>query len=63
MGERNTLRNIVTILGFLAGLVIAFFVKGRVPEAAKNWSGFLFFGTLILVGGAVGLLAAKFIHR
>lgn len=58
----SVLRNIIIILGFAAGLVLAFIIRANLPQAAEKFAGLVFFGTFILVGGTVGILASRFIH-
>lgn len=58
----SALRNIAIVLGFALGIVAAFIVRANLLRGMEKFSGLVFFGTIILVGGAIGFLASKFIH-
>ncbi len=58
----SALRSIVIVLGFVVGVIAAFIIRANLPEGMEKFTGLIFFGTIILVGGLIGAIASKFIH-
>lgn len=58
----SVLRNIVIVLGFALGIIAAFIIRANLPDGMEKFTGLIFFGTIILVGGTIGTIASKFIH-
>ena len=60
MEDRNNLfRNLIIMLGFAAAVIAALLIRNHLPESAEAYSGLIFFGTILIIGGGVGALAGK----
>ncbi len=60
--KRNTAGVAVTVLTAVFAVAIAFIVKDTVLKDSR-WAGVIFWGIIILVGGAGGILAGRFLGR
>lgn len=58
----SVLRNIIIVLGFFLGIMAAFAIRANLPDGLERFTGLIFFGTIILVGGVIGTAASKFIR-
>ena len=48
-----------TVIAFVAATVVRHFL----PEAVSAWSGFIFWGIVILLGGIGAVISGKFMNR
>lgn len=54
MNDKGSLmRNILLLLGFVLGIMAAFVIRANLPDGMEKFSGLIFFGVIILVGGIV----------
>ena len=60
--RRNTAGIVVTVLTAVFAVAIAAIVKDTVLKDSR-WAGVIFWGIIILVGGAGGILAGRFLGR
>ena len=60
--KRNTAGVAVTVLTAVVAVAIAFIVKDTVLKDSR-WAGVIFWGIIIIVGGAGGILAGRFLGR
>ncbi|MFR6332865.1 MAG: hypothetical protein ACLUOI_31585 [Eisenbergiella sp.] len=54
---------VLLIVAVIAAFVLAFFVRGILPEELERWSELIFWGIVIVVGGAGALLAGRLFRR
>lgn len=54
---------VLLIVAGIAAFVLAFFVRGILPEELERWSELIFWGIVIVVGGAGALLAGRLFRR
>lgn len=63
MNDKGSLmRNIIILLGFVLGIMAAFVIRANLPDGMEKFSGLIFFGIIILVGGIIGTAASKIIR-
>ena len=63
MNDKGSLmRNILLLLGFVLGIMAAFVIRANLPDGMEKFSGLIFFGVIILVGGIIGTAASKIIR-
>lgn len=51
------------VLGLVAGIGAASVVRHTLPASMQRAEGLVFFGMILLVGGSVTFLSAKFVKR
>lgn len=54
---------VLFIVAVVAAFALAFFVRGILPEELERWSDLIFWGIVIVVGGAGALLAGRLFGR
>lgn len=60
MKRRNSLKStLLMVAAVIAAFVIAFIVKSILPESVEKWSGIIFWGIVVVVGGIGAFLAGK----
>ena len=59
----NPLAVVVMTLIAIAAFVVAFLVKGHLPENLYNFRGLIFWGIVIVLGGGGALFSGKFFNR
>lgn len=59
--KKNLLRNIIIVAGFLAAVAAGFAIRAGLPQEYSRYSGLVFFGSILLIGGLAGFIASRFI--
>ena len=59
----NPLAVVFLIGAVIAAFVLAFYVRGILPEEWERWSDLIFWGIIVVVGGAGALLAGRLFGR
>lgn len=53
MNDKGSLMRNILLLGFVLGIMAAFVIRANLPDGMEKFSGLIFFGVIILVGGIV----------
>jgi|UPI0004828332 hypothetical protein len=61
--QMNPVAVIVMILITIAAFIIAFIVKGHLPESVEAFKGLIFWGIVVVIGGGGAVLSGKFMNK
>ena len=59
----NPLAVIMLLASGVLAFAVAILVRHILPKALMGWSGLIFWGIVILIGGFGAILAGRFINR